>query len=541
MFKLGIKGLKKLLTLFTILILTTVTLLAGCSKDDNSESASSEKKDNDEPITLTFFDKNTGDTFDNEVAKEITKRTGVKFEIQQPTGNPMEKLNLMLASGDLADIILMDRGSDLVNKYIQAGSLIPLNDLIDKYGQNVKEMYGDTLNKTRYSDGKNYYLANWYGLEKEPVLGMLMRMDLLKELGIGEKANNGEPFTAEEYYTLLKTFKEKYPTLNGHETIPLTINAESMGSALTTFKGMWGMKSFYESDGKLQYDVKDPRYQEMLLFINRLYREGLIDKEWAVNKTQLWNQKLSNGYTFATVGAYWDANDANNVLKKSDGAENVEKQFYAYKVAAPGVDPSQTTFGPRSSLGWDAIGITSANKEPEKTMKVIDFLASEEGQYLLMWGIEGKHWEMADGKHQPKEGVLQKYKEDEKFAKSTGIRKWTWFIKNGPGTDGTPYDFTGKYEKDAIATVAYKNLEDTVWDTSTYDNLGPAAGTPESLISQKVSDIIDSTIPKIINSSTEADAKALYEKMLKELDKVGLEKVEKVITENFKERKDLWQ
>lgn len=541
MFKLGIKGFKKLLTLFLILILTTVTLLAGCSKDDNSESASSDKKDNDEPITLTFFDKNTGDTFDNEVAKEITKRTGVKFEIQQPTGNPMEKLNLMLASGDLADIILMDRGSDLVNKYIQAGSLIPLNDLIDKYGQNVKEMYGDTLNKTRYSDGKNYYLANWYGLEKEPVLGMLMRMDLLKELGVGEKVNNGEPFTAEEYYTLLKTFKEKYPTLNGHETIPLTINAENIGSALTTFKGMWGMKSFYENDGKLQYDVKDTRYQEMLLFINKLYREGLIDKEWAVNKTQLWNQKLSNGYTFATVGAYWDANEANNVLKKSDGAENVEKQFYAYKVAAPGVDASQTTFGPRSSLGWDAIGITSANKNPEKTMKVIDFLASEEGQYLLMWGIEGKHWEIADGKHQPKEDVLQKYKEDEKFAKSTGIRKWTWFIKNGAGTDGTPYDLTGKYEKDAIATVAYKNLEDTVWDTSIYDNLGPAAGTPESLMSQKVSDIIDSTIPKIINSSTEADAKALYEKMLKELEKVGLVKVEKVINENFKERQDLWQ
>ncbi|MEH7492627.1 extracellular solute-binding protein [Neobacillus niacini] len=537
----GIKGIKKLLTLFLILILTTITLLAGCSKDGNSESASSAKKDNDEPITLTFFDKNTGDTFDNEVAKEITKRTGVKFEIQQPTGNPMEKLNLMLASGDLADIILMERGSDLVNKYIQAGSLIPLNDLIDKYGQNVKEMYGDTLNKTRYSDGKNYYLANWYGLEKEPVLGMLMRMDLLKELGVGEKVNNGEPFTAEEYYTLLKTFKEKYPALNGHETIPLTINAENIGSALTTFKGMWGMKSFYENDGKLQYDVKDPRYQEMLLFINRLYREGLIDKEWAVNKTQLWNQKLSNGYTFATVGAYWDANDANNVLKKSDGEENVEKQFYAYKVAAPGLDASKTTFGPRSSLGWDAIGITSANKNPEKTMKVIDFLASEEGQYLLMWGIEGKHWEMADGKHQPKEDVLQKYKEDEKFAKSTGIRKWTWFIKNGAGTDGTPYDLTGKYEKDAIATVAYKNLEDTVWDTSIYDNLGPAAGTPESLISQKVSDIIDSTIPKIINSSTEADAKALYEKMIKELEKVGLEKVEKVINENFQERQDLWQ
>ena len=30
-----------------------------------------------------------------------------------------------------------------------------MNDLIDKYGPDVKEMYGETLNKSRYTDGKN--------------------------------------------------------------------------------------------------------------------------------------------------------------------------------------------------------------------------------------------------------------------------------------------------------------------------------------------------------------------------------------------------
>ena len=34
------------------------------------------------------------------VAQEIMKRTGVKIEVQQPTGNPEEKLTLMLAGGD---------------------------------------------------------------------------------------------------------------------------------------------------------------------------------------------------------------------------------------------------------------------------------------------------------------------------------------------------------------------------------------------------------------------------------------------------------
>ena len=61
------------------------------------------------------------------------------IEIQQPTGNPDEKLNLMLVSGDLPDIALIDRREATLNKYIAGGALIPLNDLIDKYAPNIKK------------------------------------------------------------------------------------------------------------------------------------------------------------------------------------------------------------------------------------------------------------------------------------------------------------------------------------------------------------------------------------------------------------------
>lgn len=119
-------------------LLSLVLLMSACSgKSGNdpaqssaagetgqaSASAEPEKK---ETITLSFFDKNTGDQFNNPVAQEITKRTGITFQIQQPTGNPDEKLNLMLTSNDLPDIVLMDRRSDIVNKYIAAGALVPL-------------------------------------------------------------------------------------------------------------------------------------------------------------------------------------------------------------------------------------------------------------------------------------------------------------------------------------------------------------------------------------------------------------------------------
>lgn len=81
----------------------------------------------------------------------------------------------MLASGDYPDVVVMSRGDASLDKYITSGAFIALDELIEKSGPDIKEMYGDTLIKTRYKDGKNYYLANWYGLDSDPVFGMLMR------------------------------------------------------------------------------------------------------------------------------------------------------------------------------------------------------------------------------------------------------------------------------------------------------------------------------------------------------------------------------
>ena len=83
---------------------------------------------------------------------------------------------------------------------MRAGALLPLNDLIDKYGPDVKEMYGETLNKSRYTDGKNYYLNNWYGEDPDPVAGVLMRYDYLCEIVGKDRADSDEPFTLGRVY-----------------------------------------------------------------------------------------------------------------------------------------------------------------------------------------------------------------------------------------------------------------------------------------------------------------------------------------------------
>ena len=549
--------LKKGLSIMLVTALCFM-LLVGCgssgqgSKDSTNdpdqptsgkgtEGTANEQGEALEEITITFFDKNTGEAFDDPVAQEIMKKTGVKVEIQQPTGDPTEKLGLMLASGDLPDVVLMDRTGDTVNKYIAAKALIPLNDLIDEYGPDIKAMYGDVLNKSRHSDGLNYYLNNWYGPDDEPVWGMLMRMDILKELVGEEKATSGDPFSTEEFIGLLKQFKEQYPQLEGRDSIPFTLNGEALnGHSVGVFTSMWGIETYYINDGKVQLPIRDPNYYEALKYMNRLHREGLIDRDWAVSKTELWKQKLAGGYTFATTGAYWDPGDANTALKEANNGD-VDSQFYGFKVLPEGVPEDGTTLGARSSLGWDAIGITKNNKHPERTMQFINYLASEEGQYLLLWGPEGEHYTIEDGKRVPKPEILQAFKDDfGETSKETGIRKWTWFIKNGPGSDGTPYMMTS-LNTDEVGAFARLSLRDTYYDTADLSGLEPDGSTAEAIVKQKIDDIKNLAIPKIIIAESESEFEELFNAMLTDIEKAGEEQLMNVIQEKYDARQELWK
>ena len=509
-------------------------LCVGCAKSTPKASEDGAE----EVITLTIFDKNVGDAFTNAVAQEITRRTGINLEVQQPTGNPDEKLNLMLVSGDLPDIVLIDRRETTMDKYIAGGALIPLNDLIEEHAPNIKERYGDVLSKSVYKDGKNYYFNNWYGLDPDPNWAINMRMDILEEAGYGERAMAGDSFTQEEFLELLHYFKDNYVGEGDQTPIPMTVNADHMPTIIGSFKAMYGMKNYYENGNRLEFDVRDPKYLEMVKFINQLYTEGLLDREWGINKADNYEQKTSNGRVFATAGGI--VNTANSVFRTEYG-EDTSTLFYGFKVTAPGVKPEETTYGPRSSLGWDGVGITVANEHPVETIKLLDFLASEEGQYLLMWGLEGEQWNYENNVHTPTRETLDAIHEDwAEFSKETGVRKWTWMIRNGFGEDGTPYDLMFRYERDNVNEHALISMAGSTWDTALYENIGPVEGTLDALSEQKIKDIIDTAFTEMVYAAGPDEIDVIYANMITNMDANNAESIEEIYTENYTERKKLY-
>ena len=488
----------------------------------------------EEPVTISFFDKNSGiRTFTDPVAVELEKRTGIKLDLISPSGDPGEKLSLMLSGLNYPDIILMDRGSDIVNQYIEADALVNLSDYLDQM-PNVVAMYGDTLNKTRYTDGNNYYLSNWYGYDPDPVNGFICRYDYMIELVGQERADSAEPFRYSEFKALLQQFKDTHSDV----VAPLVIGDPVSGSINGTFAGMNSIYPYYVHEDKLYFSVRDPQFLDAIHQMNELYREGLLDAEWTSNNQELRNQKLSNNGVFAYAGAYWDPWTPSASLMAS---QNENAEYLAYKVIPDDATTADLPLSGRSSLGWDAIAITKNCKNVEAAVKFIDYCASQEGQDLLLWGIEGQDWEFVDGVRTPIGDIIARYQADpSNFVDQTGITKWTWFVKNDVHPDdGTPCRFWASI-KDRSAIYAYQNLTNGYYDSAEFANLEPAGSTIEALMYQGVIDQFNQYYPRMVNASSVEECDKLYNDMVAAMESAGMSDIEAYMTEKYFERLALW-
>lgn len=534
-----------------------VLSLAACGGDaggaaggvsGSTENGGTAGADDEDVITLTaFFHKEL--PWDTAVAEEITRRTGVRLEFVPVAGDAAEKLNLMMISDEVPDIVTMDRGAAANEQYIKNGKVIPLDDLIASHGPDVAAQLGDTMDKVRnVDDGKLYGIPSWFQDEvaPSPVFGFNIRMKYVKELGYYDSYVEKGYFTQEEFLNLLREWKEKYPTIDGKESIAMAFNSENDGDYTWPFRGMYGIKATYEKDGVLYNELRNPKTKEMYLFMNRLYREGLIDKDWPVTKETLYNEKIANGYVLSSPAAYW--NIKNDQLRTdADGNVDVDNQMFPFLVTAEGIAPEDTTYGPTSVLGWSNTYISSTNKNPEKTMEFFNFLMSEEGQYLTQWGVEGVHWEMKEGKRVVLQEVADQIDAGTQwdYFEKEGIRMYEILFKSGEGADGQVYDLNTAYadandKVDEITLFAREYLGITAYDTTEYDNLGPDAGTPEALIDTKIADLKKEALPKVILAGSEEEASAIFDKLIEDADAAGLPQVEAIANEKHKIRMEVW-
>ncbi|MFD0462567.1 hypothetical protein ACFQY9_12540 [Microvirga aerilata] len=147
-------------------------------------------------------------------AKELQRLTGIKLKntASNATTISREAFNLLMASGDLPDIVA---GNELRHDFVRygmEGAFQPLNDLIEKHAPNLKKFLAsnpEIKKAITAPDGNIYWIP--YVPDGKYARGWFIRYDWLDKLGL--KA----PQTVDELYTVLQAFRDKDPNGNGQK------------------------------------------------------------------------------------------------------------------------------------------------------------------------------------------------------------------------------------------------------------------------------------------------------------------------------------
>ncbi|MBC8059152.1 MAG: ABC transporter substrate-binding protein, partial [Clostridiaceae bacterium] len=270
------------------------------------------------------------------------------------------------------------------------GSLVAFDTLMDKYGPNTKAAlakYPDIKKGITTEDGKIYALPQIYTYDEKLVgYKMYLNKKWLDKLGLQL------PQTTDDYYKVLKAFKEKDPNGNGKaDEIPYTSDASF--KLFTLLKGSWGLANRgplntpdvvnYDLDPKtsnVRFLPTDAGYKSILEYCAKLFSEKLIDSDMFTIKAQ--SADLAAKTTTDIIGSFISTN-------KND----VNVKFTGDFVLVPplkGPNGDQLYTDVRSMLDEGAFSITSKNKYPNETMKWVDYFYSVEGGRLLEMGVEGK-------------------------------------------------------------------------------------------------------------------------------------------------------
>lgn len=412
------KAVKKTNPILRLLMVTVTAavILAGCSGSNNNPPANSANngnsanenagngdtvKETSYPDSISYWvmlNANVAATMKDysEIGayRKLKEITGTEVVFQHPPiGQEKDQFNLMIASGELPDVIEYGwanapKGADSL---IKEGRIIRLNELIEEHAPNLTKVLDENpeFRKMITTDEGNIYVMPF--LLGDPLLsvthGPIIRKDWL------DNVNLDSPETIADWEEMLIAFRDNDPNGNNQpDEIPFLLSTGDINMN-NLFVGAWGITTaFYQEDGVVKYGPIQPEFKEYLAAMAKWYKEGLIDPDYATTDAKLKDAKVTgdqlgsfSGYPGSSIGRYLELTAESNP---------------AFALTGP-VNPALETGG--YSMGFYSQPFTgigaaiSANAEnPEQIVKWLDFKYGEEGHLLFNFGIEGESYTMVD-------------------------------------------------------------------------------------------------------------------------------------------------
>ncbi|TKH42899.1 sugar ABC transporter substrate-binding protein [Paenibacillus terrae] len=553
---------KSLLRIGAVALLSLSVVLSGCSisgsskgGNSNADNVNSGEVGAASPIEISVFLNEAGQqpTADNKLYKMMKDELGVTFKFEFLAGDKNQKLGVMIAGGDYPDLISAD------TKLTAAGGVIPLEDLIEKHAPNLKKHYAKYWNQMKDpNDGHIYYLPN-YGVYNGEVAdtyyggpAFWIQKAVLKEF------NYPTPKTLDEYFDLIKKYKDKYPTIDGSPTLgfevlnydwktwgllnpPQHLIGHPNDGGVVVNKGV--AEIFADKDYAKKY------YQKL----NEINAQDLLDKETFTQNYDQYLAKLSNGNVLGMFDQHW------NFLKAEDSLKTQKKLERTY-VGFPLVYDSSIKdyYRDRPALNLNnGFGITVNAKDPVKILKVLDKLMDEKWQKLFTWGVEGEDY------YVNKQGRFMKTPEQRTNTDDAAWKlankaealyntapKLEGYFSDGNATTATnqPEEYQASlkpYDKEVLKAYGFNSYVDffsappenpvyyPAWSADIVD------GSPAKIASTKLNELSTKYLPKAILSSP-SSFDSVWNEYTSEIHKLDIKAYEDKINEVLKWRIENW-
>lgn len=336
-------------------------------------------------MKLRMLSANVGGKTPEENAKfeqEIKRLTGIDISIERPASDYDQKVLTALGSGEKYDLI---EGSDLgkLNSFVDQGALSDLTDFVQGSSQlsDATVIPRAEWDQLKGQDGKIYAVFNKFQGGTMPIV----RKDWLDKLGLQE------PKTLEDYYTVLKAFKEQDPDGNGKDD---TYGLSTAGLyEIQGFMSAAGLKYRYViKDGKRTIPYASDEAIPMYEWFAGLTREGIMDPNFVTNDTG----KMRNLFLTDRVGmvTYWDAwvGMFNNTRQEAD-----PNTAFEAKALASATGPDGALLMRRGDPDYWMVPINA--EHPEAAKRFLEFWHTEAGIMLGSLGIEGEDYTKDGGQY----------------------------------------------------------------------------------------------------------------------------------------------
>ncbi|WP_099362566.1 extracellular solute-binding protein [Fredinandcohnia onubensis] len=375
---------------FVLLVVTIVmlSLLSACNKSNSSEKASN-NQNNDKPYEISVMvPLHTPEVPNTKIEEKLEKATGVSLDVTWiPASSYDDQVTNGFATGSLPQIVPTGTNTFIQFKEaIQDGQFWEIGPYLDEF-ENLSKLNDDIL-ANQLVEGKLYTV---YMGRPRSRAGIIYRKDWADKLGLSAPTNT------DEFYEMVKSFTVEDPDGNGKDdTLGLVDRTTLTGGSFKNISSWFGTPNRWgEKDGKLLPEFMFPEYKETMNYIRKIHENGYMNQDFPVTSKNDQVNMMVNGTGGVYIGTMGDVLSMYSNAK--DLNPDVEFDVHNY------IEGPDGKYGVFSNPGFGSLVLfpKSAIKTEDELRKVlgfIDYLMTTEGANLIIWGIEGEHYEVVDGK-----------------------------------------------------------------------------------------------------------------------------------------------